>query len=225
MKTAHSLFLLAPLLALPVCAQALEVPPEGAPAPIESAPPQLIKSTAPGLHWILNAGITYGGDTIGKISFTNGTTSNIKAGSFLQFGAGGLYQFQENPIAVMLSANYHFDSVSAKNGTASFDRFPIEVLAYYTGKEKFRVGGGLRIINSAELASSISANQKFTFGATRGLVGEIGYQLDSHGWLNFRFVSEKYQAQTEVLNGVTYSRANSAPVSGSHLGVNFTYVF
>jgi hypothetical protein len=181
--------------------------------------------TTSGLHLTLNAGMTYGGDTIGKISFTNGTTSNIKAGSFMQFGIGGLYQFEDKPLALMLSANYHFDSVTAKNGTASFDRFPIEALAYYTGKEKFRFGGGVRIINGAELSSDIGGNDKYTFDKTKGVVAEIGYQLDPRGWLNFRFVSEKYQAKTEVLNGVTYSLAGSTPVSGSHLGVNFTYEF
>ncbi len=143
----------------------------------------------------------------------------------MQFGIGGLYQFGNKPLALMLSANYHFDSVSAKNGTASFDRFPIEALAFYTGKEKFRFGGGVRIINSAKLSSDIGGNDKYTFDATKGWVAEIGYQLDPQGWLNFRFVSEKYQAKTEVLNGVTSSLAGSAPARGSHLGVNFTYEF
>jgi hypothetical protein len=187
--------------------------------------PEVHMGTAPGLRWVMNAGLTYGGDTIGKVSFTNGSSSNIKAGALMQFGIGGLYQFEDKPLALMLSANYHFDSVTAKNGTASFDRFPIELLAYYTGKEKFRFGGGVRIINGTELSSNIGGNDKFTFDTTKGLVAEIGYQLDPRGWLNFRFVSEKYQAKTEVLNGVTYSRAGSTPVSGSHMGVNFTYEF
>ncbi len=185
----------------------------------------IYQPSKPGFHAVINAGLTYGGDTIGHISFTNGSTSNIKAGSFMQFGIGGLYQFGNKPLALMLSANYHFDSVSAKNGTASFDRFPIEALAFYTGKEKFRFGGGVRIINSAKLSSDIGGNDKYTFDATKGWVAEIGYQLDPQGWLNFRFVSEKYQAKTEVLNGVTSSLAGSAPARGSHLGVNFTYEF
>lgn len=222
MNKIYTALYLSTLLSLPIYARALEAP---ASAVEVSAPIALNYGTTPGLHWLMNAGLTYGGDTIGKISFTNGTTSNIKAGSFMQFGFGGLYQFEEKPIALILSANYHFDSVTAKNGTASFDRFPIEALAYYTGKERFRFGGGVRIVNGAELSSDIGGSDKYTFDATKGLVAEIGYQLDPHGWLNFRFVSEKYQAKTEVLNGVTYSLAGSTPVSGSHMGVNFTYEF
>lgn len=226
MKTIYNTLFFSTLLSLPICAPALEATanPDSATSQVP-APIALNYGTAPGLHWILNAGLTYGGDTIGKVSFTNGSSSNIKAGSFMQFGIGGLYQFQDKPVALMLSANYHFDSVTAKNGTASFDRFPIEALAYYTGKERFRFGGGVRIVNGAELSSDIGGNDKYTFDTTKGLVAEIGYQLDPHGWLNFRFVSEKYQAKTEVWNGVTYSLAGSAPVSGSHMGVNFTYEF
>jgi len=186
---------------------------------------QSIQPTKPGFHVMMNAGITYGGDTIGTVKFTDGSTKNLKAGALLQFGLGGLYQFEDKPLALMLSANYHFDTVNAKNGSASFDRFPIEALAYYTGKERFRFGGGLRIVNGAELSSDIGGSDKYTFDTTKGLVAEIGYQLDSHGWLNFRFVSEKYQAKTHVVNGVTSSSTNYAPTDGSHMGVNFTYEF
>lgn len=187
--------------------------------------PVAIMGTAPGFHLTMNAGMTYGGDTIGTVTFTDGSTKDLKGGTLFQFGIGGLYQFEEKPLALMLSANYHFDSVTAKNGTASFDRFPIEALAYYTGKEKFRFGGGIRIINGAELSSDIGGSDKFTFDTAKGLVAEIGYQLDPHGWLNFRFVSEKYQAKTRVANGTTWSMAGSIPADGSHLGVNFTYEF
>jgi len=187
--------------------------------------PVLSMGTAPGFHVTMNVGMTYGGDTIGTVTFTDGSTKNLKGGALFQFGLGGLYQFEDRPLALMLSANYHLDTINAKNGSASFDRFPIEALAYYTGKEKFRFGGGVRIVNGAELSTDIGGSDKYTFDTTRGFVAEIGYQLDPHGWLNFRFVSEKYQAKTRVVNGTTYSMAGSVPADGSHLGVNFTYEF
>jgi hypothetical protein len=191
----------------------------------QAVAPTVRMATTPGFHVTMNVGMTYGGDTIGTVTFTDGSTKKLKGGALLQFGLGGLYQFEDKPLALMLSANYHFDSVTAKNGTASFDRFPIEALAYYTGKEKFRFGGGIRIINGAELSSDISGSDKYTFDTTKGWVAEIGYQLDPRGWLNFRFVSEKYQAKTHVINGVASSMAGSIPADGSHLGMNFTYEF
>lgn len=223
MKIIYNALYFSALLALPVCAKALEAPSNTDTTISQvSAPAAVTQGTAPGFHVTMNVGMTYGGDTIGTVKFTDGSTKNLKAGALLQFGLGGLYQFEDKPLALMLSANYHFDTVNAKNGSASFDRFPIEALAYYTGKEKFRFGGGMRIVNGAELSTDIGGSDKYTFDTTKGLVAEIGYQLDPHGWLNFRFVSEKYQAKTH--NGVTPA-TNYAPTDGSHMGVNFTYEF
>ena len=191
---------------------------------------QSIQPTKPGFHVVFNAGLTYGGDTVATANFTDGSSTDIKAGGLLQFGAGGLYQFAEQPIALTMSANYHFHSAMGSNGSISFDRMPIEALAYYTGKERFRIGGGVRIVNSPVAESTISGSgfnvKKVTYEDATGLVAEIGYQLASQGWLNFRFVSEKYQGKTATAyNGATASLNNVAPKSGSHLGVNFTYEF
>lgn len=191
---------------------------------------QSIQPTKPGFHVMINAGLTYGGDTIATAVFTNGSSTDVKGGGLMQFGAGGLYQFENHPLALMLSANYHFHSVGGTGGSVNFDRFPVEALAYYTGKERFRLGGGVRIVNSPEANSTApgsgSTVKNITYENTTGLVAEVGYQLSSKGWLNFRFVSEKYQGKrATAYNGATASLANSSPKSGSHLGVNFTYEF
>jgi hypothetical protein len=86
------------------------------------------------------------------------------------------------------------------------------------------------MVNSPEFSSDISSPsstiKSMTFKNATGLVGEIGYQLSSQGWLNFRFVSEKYDADTLTLwNGASGSIAGSAPLAASHMGVNFTYEF
>lgn len=189
-----------------------------------------IQATKPGFRMMINAGLTYGGDTIATAVFTNGSSTDIKGGGLLQFGAGGLYQFENTPLALMVSANYHFHSAGGTGGSVSFDRFPVEALAYYTGKERFRLGGGVRILNSPKADSSAPGSgydiKNITYNNATGLVAEVGYQLSSEGWLNFRFVSEKYEAKSvSYYNGITQSVTVSAPKSGSHLGVNFTYEF
>lgn len=187
-----------------------------------------MSGTKPGFHFVINGGMTYGGDTIATAHYTDGTTSDIKGGSLIQIGVGGLYQFENTPLALMLSANYHFDSAFGQNGDITFSRVPIEALAYYTGKERFRIGGGVRIVNSPELNATINGlTDKIIFDSTTGLVAEVGYQLAQQGWINFRFVSEKYTANKITWSGgaVTSLVGITAPVSGSHFGVNFTYEF
>ncbi|GAB4126528.1 MAG: hypothetical protein Fur0040_09210 [Sideroxydans sp.] len=192
-------------------------------SPTASAP---IHSTSPGFHFFISGGLTYGGDTLYKAVYTNGGSSNIKAGSLLQGGLGGLYQLTDQPLAFLLSANMHFDAASGSNGTVLFSRFPIEALAYYTGKERLRIGGGVRLVSGAETTAKVNGvTETMTFDNTRGLVAEIGYQLSSEGWLNFRIVSEKYQGKTFQDSTGIYSMAGTSPYSGSHLGVNFLYQF
>ncbi|MDD4912368.1 MAG: hypothetical protein PHP57_08750 [Sideroxydans sp.] len=186
--------------------------------------------TQSGLHMLINGGLTYGGDTIATAVYTNGSSTNLKGGGLVQFGLGGLYQFAEQPVAVLLSANYHFHSAGGSAGSINFGRMPIEALAYYTGKARYRIGGGIRMVQSPEYSSDVSSAtspvKQVTYENTQGIVAEIGYQLSSQGWLNFRFVSEKYQEKTMTLwNGASSSRAWVSPKDGSHLGVNFSYEF
>ncbi len=196
-------------------------------APDQSPIPQM-PHTKSGFHFVLNGGMTYGGDTIATARYTDGSTQDIKAGSLIQIGAGALYQFDEKPLALMLSANYQFDTATGKNGDLTFGRYPIEALAYYTGKERFRIGGGVRFVNSPEFNATINGiTNKIVFDRTTGLVAEVGYQLSPRGWINFRFVSEKYKPNRVVWagGGVTSLVGLTSSVSGSHMGVNFNYEF
>ena len=222
MSFIFKLLLAIALLFLAVSAHALsdEATPDTTP-PEEPAKFELIP-TKPGLHLVLNGGLTYGGDTIATGVYSNGNTTKIKAGALEQVGVGGLYQFENEPLALMLSINYHLDYAIGSNGDLTFSRFPIEALAYYTGKDRFRIGGGMRFVNSPEYSG---LTDKITFDNTTGIVAEIGYHIAQQGWLNFRFVSEKYQPKTYTSGGSSYSVAGAAPINGSHLGVNFTYEF
>ncbi len=204
------------LLSFALTAQALSAQPGADQAASVPSP------TKPGMHLVLNGGLTYGGDTLFTATYTTGGSTNIKAGSLVQFGIGALYQFDDSPLALMLSANYHTDFSNAKNGDMSFNRVPVEILAYYTGKQKMRLGGGLRLVNSPEASATINgATTKYTFDNTTGIVGEVGFQMSPQGWLYVRFVSEKYNLKTN--NGVNVTGAPS--LNGSHLGVNFGYEF
>jgi hypothetical protein len=177
------------------------------------------------MHFLINMGLTYGGDDIFAANTTTGSTKSVKGGGLVQFGLGGLYQFESAPLALMLSANYHADSVTASNGDLSFKRYPIEALAYYTNSERFRMGGGVRVVTSPEASLTINgATQKKTFDNATGYVAELGYKMSQISWINFRYVSEKYKGKTQTAtNGATSPLANT--YDGSHFGVNITFEF
>lgn len=66
--------------------------------------------------------------------------------------------------------------LGADNGSASFKRFPIELLAHWAINDAWRVGGGVRKALSAEAKSSglgagYVANEKFN--SSTGVVLEV----------------------------------------------------
>ncbi len=180
----------------------------------------------PGAHFILNGGLTAGGDQVATVHYTNGHSVNLHAGGLLQIGAGMLWQF-DAPVALALTANYQVDSANGRNGDATFDRTPLELLAYYTGTPKWRFGGGVRFVQSPKYVGHVDgyADDTIDFDNSTGAVAEIGYGFNQHMWLNFRYVSEKYQPNRVSSGGVSSSGSNFASVNGSHAGINFTYQF
>lgn len=184
-------------------------------------------ATKPGAHLVLIAGLTFGGDTIATAKYTDGSSTNVKGGGLAQFGLGASYQFQDTPLALMLSANYHYHTVAGSNGDITFRRMPIEVLAYYTGVERCRFGAGVRLVNSPEATVNINGvTQKATFDKTTGAVAEFGYKMSPSTWVNLRYVSEKYQGNTRTYpNGTTASLKGTTPVSGNHFGLMLAFEF
>jgi hypothetical protein len=180
-----------------------------------------------GLHLVLNAGITGGGDTIATAHYSNGTSESIKAGGLLQLGGGLLWQATSIPMATQITANYHVDDITASNGNAKFDRIPIELTFFYTGIDKWRFGAGARFVQSAKYTSHVDNgnDESMDFKDTTGALIEVGYGFTPHMWLNLRFVSERYRPKTDTFNGVTVNASNLRSYDGSHIGLNFLYAF
>jgi hypothetical protein len=180
-----------------------------------------------GFHPLVNVGITGGGDTIATTQYSNDTSQDIKAGGLFQFGGGVLWQATDIPLATQFTVNYHVDDTTASNGSATFDRVPIELTLFYTGVDKWRFGGGVRFVQSPKYRGHIDgvSDQAINFKNTTGALVEIGYGFTPHMWLNLRFVSESYQPTTYTENGVTTDVSGAQSFDGSHVGLNFVYAF
>lgn len=185
------------------------------------------EQTTPGLHGVLNGGLTFGGDTVATAVFDNGDKVDIKAGQLLQIGGGVLWQASPAPLAVMLTANYQIDGTVAKNGKAQFTRVPYEAIAYFTGFNRLRIGAGMRQVKSAKVVYKVNDGEDtLTFKDTTGTIVEIGYQLSQNAWLNVRGVSEEYEPATyrNALGNIV-TNGKDKKFDGSHIGVNLLVEF
>jgi hypothetical protein len=182
--------------------------PAVAPAPLSQAAP------AKQMHFLLGTGLTFGGDKLATAEYENGGSIDIRAGSMIAVVAGVDYRVTQE-FSLQATFGYHFDNASASNGDIRFERFPIEVLAYYQTAPKWRVGAGARYISSPKLKSSGAADiGDFSFDNTVGAVIEAEYMISPKVGIKMRYVNEKYE-----ISGVP------GKIDGSHAGVFGIYYF
>lgn len=86
------------------------------------------------------AGLAYGGDTIGSIIFITGDEQDIKAGDGLSFG-GGVVQRINDRFGIKYTASYKVSFSAASNADVVKTVLPIDVVPYYRiGDHKIGVG-------------------------------------------------------------------------------------
>lgn len=166
-------------------------------------------------RFLLGAGITYGGDTLITVPFTDGSEDSIKAGGLVHLYGGGEYRFNEQ-FALQATVGYHVnDTRAASNGSVRFTRVPVDLLGLFNLTEKVRLGAGVQFVSGPELkGSGVASNVSQTYDSTTGAIVEGEYLFTPHIGLKLRYVSEKFTPS----NG-------GAKIDGSHAGVMFSYYF
>jgi hypothetical protein len=169
--------------------------------------------TAGPVHPLIGLAITGGGDKLSSVEFSTGGSRDITAGGLVQVWGGVEYHEQGSPFAVQGTFGYHFDNVSADNGSQRFERFPLELIALYSFDPKFRLGVGARYATSAKFRSSGAGDvgdYNFKSQLAPLLMGE--WLITPSVGLQLRYVHETFK-----INGVSFD--------GSHGGVGVNYYF
>ena len=193
--------------------------------PAAVLPPSAVANGAPGamapapapvkpLRFLLGAGLTSGGDKLATAEYENGTEQDIRAGSFFALLAGVDYRVN-SAFSLQATVGFHVDDTTASNGSITFKRFPVELLAYYHPNAKMRFGGGARYVGSPKLSLSGAAGSgHVNFDNTMGAIVEFEYFYTPKLGLKVRYVAEKYD--TEGLE---------KKIDGNHVGFFANYYF
>lgn len=171
--------------------------------------------SSPSFKFLLGAGLTFGGDTLITVPFTDGSTEDIRAGGLVHLYGGGEYRFNDS-FALQATVGYHVnDTKAASNGSVRFTRIPVDVLALYSVNEKVRLGVGAQFVSGPELkGSGVASNVNQKFDSTTGAIVEGEYLFTPHVGLKLRYVAEKYTPS-----------GGGQKVDGSHGGLMFSYYF
>ena len=196
------------------------------------------KVTESPFKFSLFAGITDGGDKLASISYEDDRGrdaggENIKAGDFLNIGAGVEYSFSK-AWSVQANIGYFFDSDSADNADIEITRFVIESVPYYHINEKFKFGIGLTLHLNPEFKNDhtniISSTTEYDNAAAA--VFSLGYKVEQmNSWFELRYVPIDYSIKSQKITEIFGQRVNlpqedfEKDVDASHIGISWHYQF
>lgn len=93
---------------------------------------------AEGLHPVVGAALTFGGDTLAKVDYTDGSSQNIRSGGMLHLFGG--VEYGAGNFTLQVNLGYHVDDTNADNGSVTLSRVPVEVLGFWKVGEQVRLG-------------------------------------------------------------------------------------
>jgi len=170
------------------------------------------QSTNP-VRGFVGMAVTGGGETLVTVTYSDGSSKNIKSGGLVDLKVGAEYRWTD-AFSVQGSVGFHTDSTSASNGNVRFTRFPIELLGYWHARPALRLGGGLRVPTGAKLRSSgvVASLGNTSFDASAGLVLEGEYLFSPRFGLGLRAVKETYEV-------------GGSKIDGDHVGLRLNFYF
>jgi hypothetical protein len=170
------------------------------------------QAQVPKVRPVLGMALTGGGEELVSFVRTSGSTDTVTTGGVIEFKAG-VDVHLAGPYSLRGTVGYHVDSATANNGSFRFERFPFELLGFWSASNNFRLGGGMRQATSARTSGSgVGGGLDANFSASLGLVFEAEYFFTPGLSVSGRGVSESYR-----LNGTDFN--------GNHIGVGINFYF
>ena len=151
-----------------------------------------------------NLDLLMGGDVFAAITFTDGTSETVKAGSGIGFGAGITYQVDDK-IKAETRLSYLSDSASGETSGGStlefdFTRYPLDFMGFYQhGKPSF--GAGLTYHMSPTFSDG---EDDFEFDSNLGTVFEYRYFYTKAASINLKMVNISYDYKDTSFNGSSF---------------------
>ena len=191
-------------------------PAESAPAPAPASSPVSRTNTGPYFGFSAEGGFEFGGTDLATVTYTDGSSADLRAGEGLLVGVGGHYRpTKRSPWDVSLMAGYKYDRAGGSNGGVSFERVPIELIGSYQWSNGIRLGAG------PVYHTDVSLNGG-------GFISDIKYKSSIGGelqagwkWVALTYTVIHYSPEQDY---ITDNYGNVYPtlgVSGNSFGVRF----
>lgn len=159
----------------------------------------LMQMPANAADWYIDIAYADGGDTLADVSLVDeeGDTSSdtVTAGGGPSFALGLVQPFGES-FSLQAAYGYKEEAVRADNGSSSFKRMTLDLLAFWRAGN-WRLGGGYTQEMSPRLHVKYDSTDT-DFDDANGTVFELGYYLGDSAVLALRRTLIEYDATVTV---------------------------
>lgn len=163
---------------------------------------------------LVGFGVTFGGKTIEKGTYSDGESWRISSGGLIHFYAGAEFAIN-NDFALQATLGYHFDRVNGSNGNVRFTRMPLDFTGLYKVSPQVRLGGGIQHVSAPKLAvNGVAGIPERKYEASTALVLEGEYLISPTLGTKVRFVNHEFK-----------NKATNVKTDGAHVGVMLSYYF
>lgn len=225
-----------PPVAKPVQPPASKVAPEVKPVPVPLSKPVQVPVSKPAqvvvakpaqapltkesqpIEWVIGLGMDFGGEELGKLYYTDGSSASVKANNGIAINAGAIIPNGKNsPFSTQITLGYKFGGPRGDGGDVTWSAMPLEVIEYYRSNN-MRTGLGISYQIRPQLSVNLPASSYTdSYNNAIGFIAQVGWApVREHYSVDLRYTSIKFQ-----LSGV-----QDAPmVDGSVAGLYASYRF
>lgn len=173
---------------------------------------------SPEIEWIVGIGIDLGGEVLGSVVYTDGTSAPVKANNGVYVNVGAILANGRNsPFSTQMTVGYKYGGPKGIGGDVTWSAIPLEVVEYYHASS-LRMGLGLSYQMRPQLRVNLPASSSTDkYNNAIGFIAQIGWApVKEHYSVDLRYTSIKFQS----------SDVPGAPtVDGSVAGLYTSYRF
>jgi hypothetical protein len=145
--------------------------------------------------------LEFGGDSVGTVLFTDGSTQKVRTGQGGTLALGGHFQPAGSPFDLVGTIGWKFVTTKASDSDIGINRAVIQLLGLYDPSGEFWIGGG-PVLHAGTRFSGGGLAEDVSFGSSLGLTVQAGWR-----WIGVTYTVMRYEG-----GGATYD-ASAAGVS------------
>jgi hypothetical protein len=166
------------------------------------------------LRPLAGMGLTFGGERLATVGFTDGSSETIRSGGLVMLYAGAEWRASAQ-FALQGTIGYHVDDTGGSNGSLRFSRYPLDLIGLYALNDRVRLGGGIEFANGPKVGSGgVLAGNSLHFKNSTGLVLEGEYLFTPQLGMKARYAGHRFEP-----------KSGSGSVDGNYFGLLGTYYF